>query len=271
MPESALNAVVALRTEISPHLIILRVAPDGWQLADFEPGQFAVLGLPGSAPRSAIADSEETPPDPQKLIRRAYSIASSSLSREYMEFYVALVTSGALTPRLFALNLGDRLWLSQKVTGMFTFDQVPEDQNVVMIATGTGLAPYMSMLTTHLICGGSRRLAVLHGARHSWDLGYRSELMNLQHLCRNFVYFPVISRPAAEPVPWTGATGYVQHLWRSCVITTAWGFKPTPDNTHVFLCGSPGMIDDTVAILGAEGFTECTKKTPGQIHIERYW
>ena len=79
-----------------------------------------------------------------------------------MEFYVALVTSGALTPRLFALNIGDRLWLGTKITGMFTFDQVPEDQNVVMIATGTGLAPYMSMLTTHLICGGAaalRRLA----------------------------------------------------------------------------------------------------------------
>lgn len=131
MPEPALNAVVTLR-----------VAADGWKLPDFAPGQFAVLGLPGSAPRYDLAEPEDPPPDPQKLIRRAYSIASSSLTREYMEFYVALVTSGTLTPRLFALNIGDCLWLSQKVTGMFTFDQVPEDRNVVMIATGTGLAPY---------------------------------------------------------------------------------------------------------------------------------
>ncbi len=271
MPEPALNAVVALRTEISPWLIILRVVPDGWQLAPFSPGQFAVIGLPGSAARCAMSEPEDPPSNPDKLIRRAYSIASSSVTQEYMEFYVALVTSGALTPRLFALSIGDRLWLGPKITGMFTFDQVPEDQNVVMIATGTGLAPYMSMLTTHLICGGPRRFAVLHGARHSWDLGYRSELLTLQHLCKNFSYSPVISRPQSEPVPWQGAGGYVQDLWKNGVIAHRWGLTPTPDNTHIFLCGSPQMIDDTVALLQNEGYKEHTKKEPGQIHVERYW
>lgn len=272
MPEPALNAVVALRTEISPWLIILRVVPDGWQLPAFEPGQFAVLGLPGSAPRCAMSEPEDPPPaDPRKLIRRAYSVASSSLTREYMEFYVALVTSGALTPRLFALNIGDRVWLGTKITGMFTFDQVPEDQNVVMIATGTGLAPYMSMLTTHLTCGAPRRFAVLHGARHSWDLGYRSELLTLQHLCKNLSYHPVISRPQSEPVAWPGQVGYVQDLWKGGAIEQKWGFAPTPDNTHIFLCGSPQMIDDTVAMLQGEGYKEHTKKEAGQIHVERYW
>lgn len=272
MPETALNAVVALRTEISPWLIILRVVPDGWQLPSFTPGQFAVLGLPGSAPRVVMSEAEDAPPsDPNRLIRRAYSIASSSVTREYMEFYVALVTSGALTPRLFALNIGDRVWLSPKITGMFTFAQVPEDQNVVMIATGTGLAPYMSMLTTHLVCGSPRRFAVLHGARNSWDLGYRSELLTLQHLCKNFAYFPVISRPQNEPIPWVGTTGYVQDLWQARVIEKTWGLPPIPDKTHVFLCGSPAMIDASVALLDAEGFKEHTKKEAGQIHVERYW
>jgi ferredoxin--NADP+ reductase len=271
VPDTTLNAVVALRTEISPWLIILRVVPDGWQLPDFKPGQFAVIGLPGGAARCAMSEPEEPPSDPDKLIRRAYSIASSSLTREYMEFYVALVTSGALTPRLFALNIGDRLWLSPRITGMFTLDQVPEDQNVVMIATGTGLAPYMSMLATHLVCGSARRFAVLHGARHSWDLGYRSELLTLQHLCRNLSYTPCISRPGAEPVAWPGATGYVQDLWKDGVIEKAWGFAPTCDNTHVFLCGSPAMIDSTVEMLNQEGYREHSKREPGQIHVERYW
>jgi len=271
VPEPTLNAVVALRTEISPWLIILRIVPDGWQLPAFTPGQFGVLGLPGSAPRCAISEPEEPPADPGKLIRRAYSIASSSLTHEYLEFYVALVTSGALTPRLFALNIGDRLWLSPRITGMFTFDQVPEDQNVVMIATGTGLAPYMSMLSTHLVCGSSRRFAVLHGARNSWDLGYRSELLTLQHLCRNLSYNPVISRPQNEPAPWPGQVGYVQDLWKRGSVEKAWDFRPAPDNTHFFLCGSPQMIDDTVSLLQHEGYREHTKKEPGQIHVERYW
>ena len=271
MPEPKLNAIVALRNEISPWLMILRVVPDRWALPDFEAGQFAVIGLPGSAPRAALALPDERPVDPDKLIRRAYSIASSSLTRQYMEFYVALVTSGALTPRLFCLEIGDRIWLGPKITGMFTFDQVPADKSVVMMATGTGLAPYMSMLSTHLMCGGARRVAVLHGARHSWDLGYRSELMTLQRLCSNFTYLPTISRPEGEPMPWVDATGYVQDLWTNGTLDRVWGFHPAPENTHVFLCGSPTMIDTAVELLGHEGFREHTKKEPGQIHVERYW
>lgn len=271
MAEPTLNAVVTLRDEISPWLMILRVVPDGWELPDFAPGQFAVIGLPGAAPRCAMAEPDEQPVDPNKLIRRAYSIASSSLTRQYMEFYVALVTTGALTPRLFALKIGDRIWLGPKITGMFTFDQMPPDQNVVLIATGTGLAPYMSMLSTHLMCGSQQRIVVLHGARHSWDLGYRSQLMTLQHLCSNFSYIPIISRPKDEPAPWVGATGYVQDLWKDGTLDRAWGFHPAPENTHIFLCGAPAMIDETEAMLGQEGFKEHTKKEPGQIHVERYW
>jgi len=271
LPAIELNSVVTLRVEISPYLIILRVAPRGWPLPEFEPGQFAVLGLPGVAPRHMLAQPEELPSASEKLIRRAYSIASSSLASSYMDFYLALVPGGALTPRLFALQLGDPLWLGPKVSGMFTFDQVPEDKNVVMIATGTGLAPYMSMLTTHLMCGNPRRIAVLHGARNSWDLGYQAELINLQRLCPNFAYVPTISRPANEPILWHGATGYVQDLWVRGVLRDAWGFAPTPDNTHIFLCGSPGMIDETVELLCREGYREQTRKEPGQIHVERYW
>jgi ferredoxin--NADP+ reductase len=271
LPEPKLNAIVALRNEISPWLMILRVVPDGWMLPDFRAGQFAVIGLPGSAPRCTMSLSEDQVADPDKLIRRAYSIASSSLTRQYMEFYVALVTSGALTPRLFSLAIGDRIWLGPKIAGLFTFDQVPPDKSVVMMATGTGLAPYMSMLSTHLLCGGLRRVAVLHGARHSWDLGYRSELMTLQRLCGNFTYLPIISRPADEPTPWVDSTGYVQELWTSGVLDRLWNFHPQPENTHVFLCGSPSMIDSAVELLDKEGFKEQTKKEAGQIHVERYW
>jgi ferredoxin--NADP+ reductase len=261
-----------LRIEITPWLIIMRVAPDGWPLPEFEPGQFAVLGLPGNAPRHRLSDPEDSSPDPDKLIRRAYSIASSSLARQYMDFYLALVGSGALTPRLFMLKMGDRVWLGPKIAGMFTLEQVPPDQNIVMIATGTGLAPFMSMLTTYLTCGPQdRHIAVLHGARNSWDLGYRAELENLAHLCGNFTYIPTISRPVNEPIPWTGHTGYVQDLWTRRLVARAWGFAPKPSNTHVFLCGSPGMIDQTEALLCQEGYREHTRKEPGQIHVERYW
>lgn len=271
MTQTDLKAVVAQRIEVAPGLIILRVVPSGWELPEFQPGQFVVLGMLPSAPRCAYSDNEDPPPDPGRLIRRAYSIASSSVDRQYIEFYVALVHSGALTPRLFAAKTGDRLWLGTKVTGMFTVNSVPPGQNLALIATGTGLAPYMSMLRTLLEPGGPQRFAVIHGARHSWDLGYRSELTTLQRLCKNFAYFPVLSDPEDEPVPWNQATGWVQDIWRSDAIGRAWGLKVGPENTHIFLCGNPGMVEAMVGLLAAEGFKEHTRKEPGQVHVERYW
>lgn len=271
MTETNLNSIVAQRIEVAPGLIILRVIPDGWDLPEFQPGQFVVLGMPPSAPRCAYSDPEDPQPDPDKLIRRAYSIASSSVDRQYIEFYVALVHSGALTPRLFAVQPGDRMWLGPKVTGLFTVSSIPPGQNLALIATGTGLAPYMSMLRTLLEPGGPQRFAVIHGARHSWDLGYRSELMTLQRMCKNFAYFPVLSDSGDERVPWNQASGWVQDIWRSDAIGRAWGLEPRPDNTHVFLCGNPDMVEAMVVLLAGQGFKEHTRKEPGQIHVERYW
>jgi ferredoxin--NADP+ reductase len=266
-----LNAVITQRIEVAPGLIVLRVVPDGWELADFLPGQYSVLGLPGSAPRCEGADPEEPPPDDNKLIRRAYSIASSSQAREYLEFYLALVRSGALTPRLFALNVGDRVWLGRKMVGMFTLDQVPQDMNVILFSTGTGVAPYMSMVRTAVNRAVGRRFAVVHGARHSWDLGYESELVTLERTCPDFDYVPIISRPNEEPVRWGGLTGYCQDVWRKRVVDGLWGLEPRPENTHIFLCGNPAMIEDMTALLANEGFREHSKKSPGEVHLEKYW
>jgi len=265
------NAVLTQRIEVAPGLAILRIAPDGWQLPQFLPGQFAVIGLPAKAPRAPMSDPEEPGGDPDRMIRRAYSIASSSLDRQYLELFVTMVRSGELTPRLFALAPGDRLWLGPKFTGMFTLRDVPADQHVVFVATGTGLAPYMSMLRTQLECGGKRRHALLVGARHSWDLGYTAELATMARLCPNVIFLPTVSRPEGEPAPWAGATGYVQQLWTGGALDRAWGGHPTPGDTHVFLCGNPGMIEQMQKTLEAEGFVEHETKRPGQIHVEKYW
>ncbi len=266
-----LNAIVVQNIEVSPGLGILRVVPDGWELPDFTPGQFAVLGLPGSAPRCTICDPEDEARDPDKLIKRAYSIASSSVAKEFLELYIVLVPSGALTPRLFNLTAGDRVWMSPKFSGLFTLDEVPEEKHIVLVSTGTGLAPYMSMLRTQLTCGGERRFAVLHGARHSWDLGYRSELMTLRRMCSNFTYVPIISRPNEEVAAWGGETGYIQDLWKRMPVEKIWGFRPSPEDSDIFVCGNPGMIEDMVEILEGQGFREHKRNAPGQIHVERYW
>jgi ferredoxin--NADP+ reductase len=198
-------------------------------------------------------------------------VASSSADDQYLEFYVSLVRSGALTPRLFALQRADKLWLSPKMTGMFTLDKVPPDHHVVLIATGTGLAPYMSMLRTHLVEPRESRVLVIHGARHSWDLGYRAELSMMQRLTTRLAYVPIISNPEEELVPWTGLTGLIQDFWTSGLVERAWMLAPDPSTTHVFLCGNPLMLEAMLKVLGEQGYAEQTPKQPGQIHLEKFW
>ena len=267
------NAVVSEPVFVTSETMILRITPDGWDLPDYKPGQFTVLALPGSAPRAELSDPEvgDEAPDPDKFIARAYSIASSSRHKDYLEFYITLVRSGSLTPRLFALKRGDKIHLGSKMSGMFTLNEIPEESNVILMGTGTGIAPYISMMRTFLTPGANRKFTVVHGARHSWDLGYRSELTTLMHMVENFYYLPIISRPSEEIIPWGGEVGYVQNAWERSLVTEEWGFQPTPDNSHVFLCGNPGMVEDALTLLEKDGFKEHSRKDPGQVHLERYW
>lgn len=269
MSEAAYNATVGQRIEVAPGLIILRVIPDD-PLFSFEAGQYTVLGLKRGARRVVEADADETDGDPEKLIRRAYSIASSSLADEYVEFYVTLVASGELTPRLFALEIKDRLFLGAKATGVFTLDRVAPEKHLLLVGTGTGLAPYMSMLRSELVCGGPRRFVVLHGARYSWDLGYRNELNSLSRLCSNMTYIPVISRPGEDPT-WKGLTGYLQEVLFSGVVEERTGVAVSPDTFDIFLCGNPSMIEEAKERLTAIGFTPDKGRAVGNLHIEEYW
>lgn len=271
MPALEYNATVVQRVEIAPGLVILRVVPDDRDFI-FEAGQYTVLGLKRKEPRVMEADDADPgeSQDPERMIRRAYSIASSSLSGEYVEFYLTLVSSGELTPRLFRLGLKDRLYIGPKATGIFTLGRVPQDRHLLLVATGTGLAPYMSMLRSELVCGGPRRFVILHGARYSWDLGYRTELTGLARHCGNVVYIPAISRPQDDP-SWRGPSGYLQDLLFSGLIEERTGLPIAPERFHVFLCGNPAMIEAATARLTERGFVKDKGRTVGDLHTEEYW
>jgi ferredoxin--NADP+ reductase len=252
------NATVSQRVEIAPGLMILRLVPDLLPFV-FQAGQYTVLGIKGTAD------------DPEKLVRRAYSIASSSRAEEFIEFYLALVPSGELTPKLFNLRAGDRLFMGTKATGMFTFARVPRDKHVILVATGTGLAPYMSMLRSEVECGGAQKVVVLHGARYSWDLAYRTELMARSGKCPNLSYLPVVAKGEDDPT-WRGLTGFLQDVLFSGEVERHADIPLDPERTHVFLCGNPLMVDAAKARLVAErGYAPDHKKEIGTLHLEEYW
>ncbi len=266
---NACNASVIGREQIHPELIVLRVRPDG-KLFDFKPGQFAVLGLPGSAPRVPSAEVEVPAPEPDKLIRRAYSIASASVERRYCEFFITLINSGGLTPRLFALKHGSKVFLGPKASGTFTLDRTAPGKTVVLIATGTGLAPYVSMLRTILATETQRKFVVLHGARYSWDLGYRGELETLSRLRPNFTYIPSITRPDQDQ-HFLGRIGRIQAILEQSALEKDAGVQLDPEHADVYLCGNPEMIKVVSEMLGKKGFKRGDGKNPGNIHIEEYW
>lgn len=258
-----LNATVVKRINLTGDLVILHVKPDAG-VPDFVPGQYVALGLPGSAPRPDTAPPDKEPHDPDKIIKRAYSLGSSPSQKDYYEVYFALLPDGALTSRLAMIKEGDRIFAAPKVVGHFTASDVPPENNLVFVATGTGLAPYMSMIRTKETWTPGRRITIVHGVRFHRDLGYREELLSLVKREPGFRYFAVVSRedPEADDIK----RGYVQHLFDNGSL------ELDPVRDHVFLCGNPAMVEDMEKLLINRGYSLHTKKNPeGRMHVEKYW
>ncbi len=269
-PEEWHNSTLLERQDLTEDLAVFRVKPDG-KLFSFRAGQYTVIGLPASAPRYASAEPEEKPnQNAGKLIRRAYSIASSSKISDYLELYVTLVRSGELTPRLWLLRPDDRLWLGPRAKGHFTMAEVPPDKNVILIGTGTGLAPYIAMIQDHHRCNRGRRFIVVHGARHVRELGYRDELEALARECSTMVYVPTVSRPATEDA-WLGHVGRVQSVFADGTVEGTLRETLSPESTHVFLSGNPERVEHMQRLFLQLGYSLHSARTAGSLHVERYW
>lgn len=275
MSDDVLNATVIYRKDYTPELAVVRVAADGGGVPAFEPGQFCTIGLPRIEPAPAgvppVPAVEGAKPRP-RLIRRAYSIASSAKIRDYYELYIVLVPEGKLTPRLWALGVGGRLWMDSKAGGHFTLEGIPAGKDLVMISTGTGLAPFISMLKTYREDQPRRwrRLVIIHGARVEPDLGYRDELEVLAKLDPSFVYIPLLTREQAGS-PWKGLRGRVQTALEPETYKRLVGAELSPAEAEVFLCGNPDMIEDVRVRLEGRGFVTQKPGVAGTLHFERYW
>lgn len=263
------NATLTDRHDITPRLAIFRVRPDSPEYA-FVAGQYTVLGLKQAEPRLPGGPAESGDPDPAKMLRRPYSICSAVHQPDALEFYISLLDGGELTPRLFNLRPGARVFLGGQARGTLTLESVPPSSNLLLVATGTGLGPYVSMLRSHAENFPAQQVGVLHGARYARDLGYRAELEHYAHSYANLHYLPSVSRPAENP-DWTGATGRVQRWLDADDFAAHFGFPLEPVQTHVFLCGNPGMIQEAQERLLGRGFTLEAKGVAGDLHVEKYW
>lgn len=281
MPEDQdpFNARIVERHLIHDTLGIFRIAFEGeGPDNDFEPGQFANLALMPppevQAADAALAEQgERRRPGRVKLVRRAYSIASPPREKRWLEFYIVAVEEGALTPRLFDLKVGDRLYMDTKFKGHFTLHDVPDQKNLVTVATGTGLAPFLSMYKQYKDTPGRfDKFVFIHGVRVEEDLGYRSELEQFAKDDPRVVYLPAVSR-AQDDSGYTGYRGRVTAMFSDGTFERATGAKLNPQTDHVFLCGNPAMIDQLEAeLVERDGFSvKSPRQKDGNLHFERYW
>jgi ferredoxin--NADP+ reductase len=238
------NATLSARIDLTEAVARFRIRPDGGA-QPFRAGQYFALGLDVDG----------------RLLQRPYSTASSPDARDELEFLVHLVPGGMLTPRLWALRPGERLHLGRP-KGLFTLGP-GDDRAHLFVSTGTGLAPFISML--HELTSRARppRAVVVHGAAHQQELAYRSWLEDLAaETSSQLHYVPAISRPRApENAGWHGPVGRMD-----TVLPAVWErLGLDPNDTVAYLCGNPGMIETGVQLLAAQGLEH------DAIRHEQYW
>lgn len=295
------NATVVSLRLANPELMVLRVRPD-FAIPRYKMGQYSTLGMGQWEPRAPDCQPEETKPGEEaKLIRRAYSISHPILNAEsklvedgeltYLEFYIVLVRWAdkeppALTPRLFTLKEGDRMYVGEKIAGHYNLDAVKPGDSVVFLSTGTGEAPHNSMTWELLRRGHTGKLLAACCVRYKQDLAYLNTHDVLMSRHPNYKYLSLTTREAVN----TGHKVYIQDLLTSGQLEEHLGAKLDPANTHVYLCGNPKMIGvpnvdratgaasfpqppGVIEILSAKGFRvdQHAQKIKGTIHFEEYW
>lgn len=258
------NATVVRRVDVAGNVRVLWIRPDPGSIQPFEPGQFVQLGWPKPE------EPDGPPPTRVRWNKRSYSIASSPRESGAYELFLAHVAGGALTPRLFELVEGARVWCDDAPKGHFTLERIPEGRHLVCVATGTGIAPFVSMLRTYGGTGRWRKLSIVCGARDSADLAYDDELRRAAASDPTVRYVALASREPPTSA-WTGGHGRVQSALEDAAFLGLTGEPLSPHDTHVLLCGNPAMIDDVRALLEPRGFALDSVKTPGNLHYERYW
>jgi ferredoxin--NADP+ reductase len=224
----------------------------------FVPGQFARLGVPGAAEGS--------------IVWRAYSIASAAHD-EHLEFFSVVVPNGQFTSRLSRLREGDPIYVERKSYGFLTTDRFQAGRDLWMLATGTGLAPFLSILHDFATWEQYENLVLVQSVRTQPELAYEDMIRGFEkseyyaEFAHKLRYTRIVTR---EPVP--GALrDRVTKLLASGVLEANLDLELDHDRSRIMLCGNPEMVEDSRKILVERGFRLSRRGEPGHLATENYW
>ena len=276
MSDNIQTVTVLSKTTWTPNLFSFTVSrPDSFK---FTAGQFVRLGVNPSQlkyyKQQREAGNDVANEALNEDIFRAYSIVSSPFD-EVLEFFSIVIPDGAFTSQLQHLEVGDELLLNTMPFGFLTLAryQKPLPKDLWLLATGTGLAPFLSMLQDLKTWEDYEHIILAYSARSIEELAYVKKIENLQEdfgsLVDNpakLIFIPIVTREPiegalTERLPKLLLDGTLQK--RACIALDI-------DSTHVMLCGNPEMVEDTKETLKTLGLV-MNRRGEGNIAVENYW
>jgi len=223
----------------------------------FEAGQFARLGV-------QRADGS--------LVWRAYSMVSAPHD-EFLEFFSIVVPNGEFTSELSRLKVGDKLLIDKTAFGFLTLSRFPDGEDLWLLASGTGLAPFLSILQDFAVWQRFKRIVLVYSVRQAKELAYQ-ELIGglgqreyLKEFAHKLRYIPIVTREHYQ-----GALNQrITALLESGELERAADFSLDPERSRLMLCGNPQMLEDCRSVLKNRGMRLALTRKPGQIAVENYW
>ncbi|MDP2248124.1 MAG: ferredoxin--NADP reductase, partial [Nitrosomonadales bacterium] len=185
-----------------------------------------------------------------------------------LEFYYIEVPNGALTSKLVKLKAGDNILVSPRANGFMVLDEVPEGKHLWLMATGTGVGPFLSILDTEQPWHRFERVVLVYAVRTLAELSYQSRIAAVQAAHgEQFVFIPFISREHTD----FSMDGRIPQAIQDGSLEARAGISFSPENSQIMLCGNPAMIEETQLVLMELGLRKHRRKEPGQVTVENYW
>ena len=216
-------------------------------------------------------EAQDKPIDLDGYVFRPYSVASSPYD-EFIEFFSVVIPEGEFTSKVNHIQVGDSLLLNTTPFGYLTLAryQLPLPNDLWLLATGTGLAPFLSILKTIDVWQQYQRIILVYSARTSQELAYQAEIGSIKSIYGDngaaFVFLPIVTREA----DYAGEKARIPNLILSGKLTQLVGQKLDKERSHVMVCGNPQMVEDTKEALKSIGLT-MNRRGEGNIAVENYW